>query len=129
MLSGVGSDRIDGHLIALVQVGVVVAQGAHDLGVAPPTGQHGVDLLPQQIVPAHPASGLQMKLIAWRQLHRLQGLVDKVAGRLGYKHALLLDPAKMHGSRRFGLSLAGRRPAAQQQAAGSSGLSAVLPWT
>ena len=38
MLSGMGSDRIDGHLIALVEVGVVFAEGAHDLGVAPPQG-------------------------------------------------------------------------------------------
>ena len=56
--SSVVTDRINGHPITLVQLGVVVAEGAQQHGVAGPGRQQVVDLRPHLVVATYAASGL-----------------------------------------------------------------------
>jgi len=127
MLSGVGSDRVEGDPIPIVEFGIVRRKGTHYARVGGSHCQHLVDLSAHAVVAAHAASGLQMKLIAWRQLHRLQGLVDKVAGRLGHGQALsprsgtygLFRDSPPHGCRGSGKFGVTQHSIAQQKRAES----------
>jgi hypothetical protein len=67
--SGVVADRIDGDPITVIELGVVVLQGAQDHRVAGSSGQHVVDLSAHAVVPAYPASGLQVEPVDLRDRH------------------------------------------------------------
>jgi len=61
MLSGVGSDRVEGDPIPIVEFGIVRRKGTHYARVGGSHRQHLVDLSAHAVVAAHAASGLQMK--------------------------------------------------------------------
>ena len=72
---GVVADRIDGDPVALVQLRIVLFEGAQDHCVASATAQEIVNLLPHFVVAAHTAARLHREpvdaggqLVEWRCL-------------------------------------------------------------
>ena len=88
MLSGVGSDRVEGDPIPIVEFGIVRRKGTHYARVRGSHCQHLVDLSAHAVVAAHAAAPLQMKPVDARgQFHRLDDVIGAGRSRVRHSHS------------------------------------------